>query len=84
MGTLRRPEDIYGIESIESLEIYLDEEEPGLSEKPWKDSKRKGKPKRRQRHSEDDWEEQNQARKRYLKEWEEDMRYAEELANEGM
>ncbi len=31
-----------------------------------------------------DWSETQRARTEYLKEWEEDMRYAQELANEGM
>lgn len=31
-----------------------------------------------------DWSETQRARSEYLKEWEEDMRYAQELANEGM
>lgn len=31
-----------------------------------------------------DWVETQRARSEYLKEWEEDMRYAVELANEGM
>lgn len=30
------------------------------------------------------WAEMQQARTEYLKEWEEDMRYAQELASEGM
>lgn len=30
------------------------------------------------------WAEMQQARSEYLKEWEEDMRYAQELASEGM
>lgn len=30
------------------------------------------------------WSDIQQARAEYLKEWEEDMRYAQELANEGM
>lgn len=30
------------------------------------------------------WDEMQQARTEYLKEWEEDMRFAQELANEGM
>lgn len=32
----------------------------------------------------EDWTEMQQARADYLKEWEEDMRFAQELANEGM
>lgn len=73
------------IDNPSILDFPLDEieEEPALSDKPWRDSRKKGKSKRR-KYSEEDWEEQNAARKRYLREWEEDMRYAEELANEGM
>lgn len=68
------------------LDLIPDEEETEdteLSDKPWKYRGKKAK-KRRTRFSEDDWEEQNRARKQYLKEWEEDLRYAQELANEGM
>lgn len=36
------------------------------------------------RFSEDQWAEIQQARLAYLREWEEDMRYAQELASEGM
>lgn len=71
------------ISIIDIIPDFDEEEELGLSDKPWKD-KRKSKPKRNKRYSSDEWEEQNQARKRYIKEWEEDLRYAQELANEGM
>lgn len=36
------------------------------------------------RFSEKDWNDLQKARLEYLKEWEEDMRYAQELASEGM
>lgn len=36
------------------------------------------------RYSEDDWNALQQARLQYLRDWEEDMRYAQELASEGM
>lgn len=36
------------------------------------------------RRPDKDWNETQRARNEYLKEWEEDMRYAQELANEGM
>lgn len=50
--------------------------------------KRKGpsgvsKPNRRYLES-DEWEELRKARARYAREWEEDFRYAKELADEGM
>lgn len=71
------------ISIIDLIPDFEEEEESGLSDKPWKDN-RKSKSKRSKRYSGDDWEEQNRARKKYLKEWEEDLRYAQELANEGM
>lgn len=71
------------IEDVEELTNQVDEEESGLSDKPWKQTKkRKSVPRRR--YTDDDWEEQNRARQKYLKEWEEDLRYAKELADEGM
>lgn len=39
---------------------------------------------KRRRLSDDEWEESRRAKARYLKEWEEDFRYAKELADEGM
>jgi hypothetical protein len=36
------------------------------------------------RYNEQEWNELQQARQQYLREWEEDMRYAQELASEGM
>ncbi len=39
---------------------------------------------RARRYSEDEWTALQAARLEYLKEWEEDMRYAQELAAEGM
>ena len=68
---------------IEDIDLLL-EEELELSEKPWKNGKRKPKNRRDRRSGGDDWEEVQRARARYIKEWEEDMRYAEELANESM
>ena len=65
-------------------DIEVDEEETGLSDKPWKQNKKRSRRHRGQRFSDDDWEEQNRARQKYLKEWEEDLRYAKELADEGM
>jgi hypothetical protein len=41
-------------------------------------------PSRNRRYSETEWSEIQQARIQYLREWEEDMRYAQELASEGM
>jgi hypothetical protein len=35
-------------------------------------------------HSGKEWEEVQHARAEYIKEWEEDMRYAQELAQQGM
>ena len=64
-------------------DIFL-EEELDLSDKPWKNGKKKPKRKSGKDFRSDDWEELQRAKNRYLKEWEEDMRYAEELANEGM
>jgi hypothetical protein len=69
-------------EGLDELEI--DEEETGLSDKPWTQTKKSNKRRRGHRFSDDDWEEQNKARQKYLKEWEEDLRYAKELADEGM
>ena len=60
------------------------EEELDLSDKPWKSGKKKSKKRGVKNFRSDDWEEMQRARSRYLKEWEEDIRYAEELANEGM
>jgi hypothetical protein len=36
------------------------------------------------RRNSSDWDEVQRARAQYLREWEEDMRYAQELASEGM
>ena len=41
-------------------------------------------PAKTRRYSESEWSELQQARQRYLSEWEEDMRFAQELASEGM
>lgn len=60
-----------------------EEEEPELSDKPWRDGRKKSRKKRR-RFDSDEWEETQKARAKYLREWEEDLRYAEELANESM
>jgi hypothetical protein len=71
--------------SFNYLFVELPEEEPELSEKPWKDGRRKFKKRKgNRRFDSDDWEETQRARAAYIKEWEEEMRYAEELANEGM
>lgn len=60
--------------------FHIEEEE--VADKPWKD---KRKPKKRSRqHGGADWEEMQRARAHYLREWEEDMRYAKELAEESM
>lgn len=36
------------------------------------------------RYNDQEWNDLQRARQAYLKEWEEDMRYAQELASEGM
>lgn len=66
----------------DDLEGFHIEEEEVVADKPWKD-KRKAK-KRTRSNSGADWEEMQRARAHYLREWEEDMRYAKELAEESM
>lgn len=39
---------------------------------------------RRRRLNDDDWEDSRRAKAKYLREWEEDFKYAKELADEGM
>lgn len=88
MKVIRDPSNIDDsdlmFEGTDELLVEIDEEEPGLSDKPWKQTRKTNKRRRGHRFSDDDWEEQNRARQKYLKEWEEDLRYAKELADEGM
>lgn len=74
---------VYSDLMFEGLNELVDEEETGLSDKPWKQTKKRGRRREAHRFSDDEWEEQNRARLKYLKEWEEDMRYAKELADEA-
>jgi hypothetical protein len=65
-----------------------DEERFAIGEPPKRKRNRKGKsggvPKNKKRQfSDDEWEEVRRARAKYYKEWEEDYRYAKELADEG-
>ena len=66
-----------------------DEERFAIGEPPKRKRNRRGKlggvPKKNRRYFDDDeWESMRRARAHYYKEWEEDFKYAKELADEGM
>ena len=80
---IRLSDDEYSDLLSDDLDGFHIEEVDELAEKPWKDPKRKTKRRGKSLRG-DDWEETQRARAHYLREWEEDMRYARELAEESM